>query len=259
MGDYVAQHTAMPREIKAEKERMPVAYMGLGILEWHGEHNVAGLDGVKGDGVAIHFAKKFGGVVMPPLFWGDCRTEICELVFTPEIMKEAEFDHTFPICEKIGYDKGALEANGKRNMKNGGWRLWIELMVHVFFELESFGYRCIVPIPGHYPLFAPLEKAIASYRDQGGKCDIFVIKDTMYDGTKDSGDHAAKFETSLMMAMAPEMVDLSRLDPDRNKPNIGVIGIDPRDNASVEFGNRILVRFDELLKAHLEEIGLLDD
>jgi hypothetical protein len=36
--DYVAQHTSMPREINAEKERMPMAYLGLGILEWHGEH-----------------------------------------------------------------------------------------------------------------------------------------------------------------------------------------------------------------------------
>ena len=257
MNNYIAQHTARPYQFKAAKEKLPVAYLGLGILEWHGEHNAAGLDGVKADGIAIHFAKNFGGIVVPPLFWGDNRAEICELVFKPEIIKSANFDHTLSICEKIGYNISELEANAERSIQNGGWRLWIELVIHIFFELESFGYKCIVPIPGHYPLFDPLDQAIETYKYQGGNCDIFIIKDSMYDGTKDSGDHAAKFETSLMMALHPEMVELSRLDSDRSKPNIGVLGIDPRDHASREFGNKIIARFDDLLKTHLMEIGLL--
>jgi creatinine amidohydrolase len=254
---YVEQHTSKPYQIKAEKEKMPVAYLGLGILEWHGEHNAAGLDGVKANGIAIHFAKKFSGIVLPPLYWGDHRGEICELVFKPEIISSAEFDHTIPICEKIGYDKQKLEKNAKRCDLDGGWDLWIRLLTHIFFELESFGYKCIVPIPGHYPLFTPLDTAIEKYKFEGGVCDIFTIKDTMFDETEFSGDHAAKFETSLMLAMYPELVDLSLLDQDRKKPNIGVLGIDPRDNASKEFGIEIIDKFDELLQIHLKEIDLI--
>lgn len=256
--DYVSQHASLPREIKAEKERMPVAYLGLGILEWHGEHNVAGLDGVKADGIARHFALKFGGVVMPPQFWGDDRDDICELVFKPEIFpQEVSFDHTLPICERMGYDICKLERNAERSRGAGGWRLWIELINHMFFEIESFGYRCIVPIPGHYPLFRPLDRAIEKYRKEGGSCDIFTIKDPMFDETGQAGDHAAMFETSLMMALFPDKVDLSRLDKDLSKPNIGVMGDDPRLYASREFGMQVLGKFDSILENHLKEKGLL--
>lgn len=256
---YVAQHTSRPYLVKAEKEKMPVAYVGLGILEWHGEHNSAGLDGVKADGMAIHFAKRFGGVVVPPLFWGDHRGEICELVFKPEIFKDIKEDHTGLICDKMGYDIARLEENAKRSADSGGWDLWIKLIIHMFFELESFGYNCIVPIPGHYPLIPQLNTAIEQYKAQNGRCDIFPICDYMYNNSKDSGDHAAKFETSLMMALYPDQVELSRLDPDRSKPNIGVLGIDPRGNASKEFGEAVITRFDEILESHFKEIGLLTE
>jgi creatinine amidohydrolase len=255
--DCMAQHTSMPREIQAGKARMPAAYLGLGILEWHGEHNVAGLDGVKANGMAMHFARKFGGVVMPPLFWGDHRGDICELVFKPELFPEAVFDHTPIICEKIGYQLEDLEKNARRSGRNGGWRLWMELVVHMFFEIESFGYKCIIPIPGHYPMFSPLDEAIGKYRDQGGTCDVFVVKDPMYSDTGNAGDHAAKFETSLMMCLHPEMVDLSRLDPDTSNLNIGVLGEDPRLYASKEFGLQVLDKLDGILENHFREIGLL--
>jgi arylsulfatase A-like enzyme/creatinine amidohydrolase/Fe(II)-dependent formamide hydrolase-like protein len=256
---YVAHHLARPYQIREASEKLPVAYLGMGILEWHGEHNAVGLDGVKADGIAIRFAKKFGGVVVPPLFWGDYRREICELVFHPEYIPSIQMDHTHPICEKIGYDKSKLEENAHRNEEEGEWQLWIRLATHIFFELESFGYRCIVPIPGHYPLFTPLDQAIAQYKIKGGKSDIFIIKDTMYNESGKAGDHAAQFETSLMMAMYPDLVEMDRLDPDRSKPNIGVLGMDPRDHATAGFGEKILERFDELLRDHLYKIGLLQN
>ena len=253
----VYQHLDRPAEIKAEKERMPVAYLGLGILEWHGLHNPAGLDGVKADGVAAYLAERLGGVVVPPLFWGDHRGDICELVFEPGKIRAATFDHTVPICAQMGFDKSALEENARRSEQNGGWRLWEELVVHIFFELESFGYRCVVPIPGHYPLFGPLERAVAAYRAQGGKCDIYTVKDPMYADDGNAGDHAARFETSLMLALKPELVDMSRLSPDPGEANLGVLGEDPRTGASAEFGYSILEKFASLAKSHFIEIGLL--
>jgi len=250
--DYVAHHTSRPYQIKAAKEKLPVAYIGLGILEWHGEHNAVGLDGVKADGVAIHFARKFGGVVAPPLFWGDFRERIAEIVFIEEC-----FDHTVPICEMMGYDKASLVKNARRGELYGGWALWITLMTHILFELESFGYKSIVPIPGHYPLISPLNLAIERFKLEGGTCDVYPITDKMYDNIGESGDHAGKFETSLMMAMFPELVELDRLDGDLSKVNIGVGGEDPRVHASAEFGQEILAKFDSLLEAHFKEVGLL--
>jgi creatinine amidohydrolase len=251
MKNPVYQHMSMPAEILRAKRENPTAYIGLGILEWHGLHNVAGLDGIKANALAEHFAVTFGGVVMPPLFWGDNREEICELVFSPDIIKEAVFDHTVPICEHMGYEKEKLVENARRNKADGGWTLWISLLVHMLFEAESFGYRNIVVIPGHYPLFNPLDTAIERYRREGGTSEVIVIKDTMFDPNGYSGDHAAKFETSLMLALCPDMVDLTRLDSDLSKPNIGVLGDDPRVYASAEYGWEIIRKFEDILKDKL--------
>lgn len=253
----VSQHQSMPREIARAKAQLPVAYVGMGILEWHGLHNVCGLDGVKADGVARYLADHLGGVVMPPLFWGDHRGEICELVFHPGDFPDLTMDHTLPICAHMGYDKQKLTDNAARGARTGGWRLWEELAVHMMFEMESFDFRCIVAIPGHYPLFAPLDRAIGQYRAQGGTADVYALRDYMAFPGEYSGDHAAKFETSIMMALAPEFVDLSRLDADLTKPNIGVMGDDPRTQACAEYGRAILERFLALVRGHLTDIDLI--
>ena len=49
-------------------------------------------------------------------------------------------------------------------------------------------------------------------------------------------DHAAAIETSLMMHLQPETVDLSALDPEPDRWPEGVGGEDPREHASAERG-----------------------
>ena len=80
----------------------------------------------------------------------------------------------------------------------------------------------------------------------------------MFSDDGKSGDHAAKFETSLMLALYPEMVDMERLDKDISKPNIGVFGDeDPRTGASSEFGNQILAKFEKLTGEYFKKNGLI--
>ena len=49
-------------------------------------------------------------------------------------------------------------------------------------------------------------------------------------------DHGAAIETSLMMHLEPQSVDLSALDPDPSVAPQGLGGADPRTQASAEFG-----------------------
>ncbi len=56
------------------------------------------------------------------------------------------------------------------------------------------------------------------------------------DQIPDVGDHAAKWETSLLMTLRPELVDMSRLPDDPEEELFGVGGIDPRDSASAKYG-----------------------
>lgn len=73
------------------------------------------------------------------------------------------------------------------------------------------------------------------------------------------GDHAAAFETSVLMALEPDLVDLSELDDDLSKENIGVVlGPDPRTHASREYGEQILGKFVQLVQEQIDTCGLND-
>jgi creatinine amidohydrolase len=248
-------HKLRPKELVKRRSEQPVAYMGLGILEWHGVHNPLGLDGEKANGIALHLAERLGGVVMPPLFWGDNRKEICELVFNPAVspwLKEATTDHTIDIMATMKLDKADFEADASRSIDNGGWRLWEELLVHILFQIQTLGFRFAVLIPGHYPLFGPLDRAITAYKSKGGLCTPIVLSDPMYSENLDAGDHAAAFETSLMLALAPHLVNLDELNPDPAVPPVGVMGQDPRKYASNEFGEKILAKMTDLVAERIK-------
>ena len=65
---------------------------------------------------------------------------------------------------------------------------------------------------------------------------------TLSRGPESASDHAAKWETSNMMFLYPDLVDMSELgDGPINldmKPPSGIGGLDPREHASAELGRR---------------------
>lgn len=69
------------------------------------------------------------------------------------------------------------------------------------------------------------------------------------------GDHTAKWETSIIMYLRPELVDMSRLTD-----LLGVDGEDPRVYASRELGERVVElivrRLCERVEASLAELRL---
>lgn len=246
-----------PQELAARRNELPLAYLPLGILEWHGLHNPLGLDGVKAEAVCERLAQKLGGVAMPALFWGDHRGDICELVFDPEVapwLPEGTQDHTKDIERLSGISKQALAADAERSEKAGGWRLWKELFVRMLFETQALGFEAAVVLPGHYPLFTPVKEALGDYRDQGGALDVLTLTDHMAADEGKSGDHAAAFETSIMLALRPDLVDLAQLDPQPDKKPVGVLGEDPRIAASEEYGLRIMSRFENIVRQWLRNV-----
>lgn len=246
-----------PGALTERRAALPLAYLPLGILEWHGLHNPLGLDGIKAEEVAVRLAEEVGGIVMPTLYWGDDRTDIAELAFDESSnpwMPKGIGDQTGAIERLAGIAKEALARESARVQADGGWRFWRELVVRMLRQTESFGFRAAVAIPGHYPLVRPLKEAIADYEHAGGSMSIFVLGDYLYDPDGKAGDHAAAFETSLLMALRPELVDLSALDPDPSAVPIGVLGDDPRTGANAEYGERILIRFVSLVSGWIDDV-----
>ncbi len=63
----------LPEELVQRVQEMPVAYLPLGTLEWHGPHMPLGADGIQSKELFVRVAEKVGGVVLPMLFMGPDR------------------------------------------------------------------------------------------------------------------------------------------------------------------------------------------
>ena len=63
-----------PAQIVERREACPVAYLPIGTIEWHGEHNPVGLDTLKMHALLAECAGEIGGLFKgedPFLFSGD--------------------------------------------------------------------------------------------------------------------------------------------------------------------------------------------
>jgi len=221
----------LPHEVVAAREAFPVAYLPIGGVEWHGEHNCLGLDTVKIHALAIKCAEAHGGIVMPALFWGEPRQTH---------LMEANHDPQGRIAGKMGLPLENFAPGYMKALDLAEDERYVRLLVHLLFELQSLGFKVIVIMAGHYPLLNHAEAAIHLYRMQGrAKAWACTGYELVREEIPEAGDHAAAWETSLMLALRPDLVDLSRL-PAGDDPNdlIGVHGRDPRRYASREFGER---------------------
>jgi creatinine amidohydrolase len=221
----------LPHEIAAARAARPVAYVPLGGVEWHGEHNCVGLDTVKIHALALKCAEANGGLVMPPLFFGEPRQTK---------LMEANHDEDGRIAAKMGLPPESFASGYMHASELEEDECYLRLLVHVLFQMQSLGFRVIVLMAGHYPLLSHARAAVELYRLHGSArawaCTGYEL---VGDEIPDAGDHAAAWETSLMLALRPDLVDLSRLPAGGGAETlIGVSGRDPREHASAEFGER---------------------
>src|SRR5437867_258873 len=59
-----------PPEIAQARARLPLAFIPIGPLEWHGPHLPMGMDGLHAHTVAVEVARRVGGVVLPTYYLG---------------------------------------------------------------------------------------------------------------------------------------------------------------------------------------------
>ncbi len=205
----------LPSEIVAARAACPIAYVPLGTLEWHGEHNAVGLDGLKAHALAVQCAETGGGLAFPPLWYGENRESN---------LMEANARDKEEIARRYGLPPENFAPGYMGVSAHEQDIRYVELLLHICREVKSLGFKVIVLIAGHYPLLRHAKAAaeLMGLRDR----DLRVIAVTGYelvrDEIPDAGDHAGKWETSLLMVLRPECVDMSKLPADPNEPLIGV-------------------------------------
>jgi len=179
-----------PDELEAAFAACPVAWLPYGLCEPHGPHNAVGLDGLKAHAVCVRAAQAGGGIVAPLDLWH--------------------------IHEIGGYAVWAARMVGEA-------RPWLTAMPpwqhfkNVAYHLRAvaaMGFEAAILLTGHYgPNWQDLNTLVALLQPHLATrlyaLPDFECNQPGYDGA--GGDHAGKVETSLLWALEPDCVDVSRL------------------------------------------------
>lgn len=171
-----------PSEFRKAIKKQPLAYLPLGAMEWHDEYNVLGLDSLKANKICQLAAEKTGGIVLPTLSLG--------------------YD-LYPNLDKIKYpnktyDTYHIEPKDYQN-----------ILEQYFKDIFSTGFNKLFVLAGHYPNKDIAKLAAKRFTNQK----IWVY--TEADIADKLGDHAGKWETSLMSVLYPKLVDSNNVNADK--------------------------------------------
>jgi creatinine amidohydrolase len=189
-----------PAALQKVISEFPVVYVPFGLIEWHGKHLPLGTDALKAHGVLVHTARQFGGAVFPPVY----------------------------------FHEGFLSAPR--------WDQLDTPFTHLFERLKKTGFRVILGVSGHNTegQIRLIDKALAPVIADGTVAGKGLWEVTLSQGPESGTDHAAKWETSDMMALYPELVDMAALGTAPLTPADGGMynWPDPRGIASADIGER---------------------
>jgi creatinine amidohydrolase len=181
-----------PDELEAAFAACPVVYFPYGLCEPHGPQNAVGLDALKAHAICCAAARAHGGIVAPPDYW-----------------------HIHEVGLYAGW---AAQWVGEARP----WLTAVPPWVHfknVCYHLraaDALGFQAAILLTGHYgPNWQDLKRLLELLQPHFAMriygLPDFEANQPGFDGDgKATGDHAGKVETSLLWAVEPDCVDVSR-------------------------------------------------
>lgn len=184
-----------PEQLERAFAECPVLYLPYGICEPHGPHAAFGLDALKAHAICIETARQHGGIVAPPDYWH--------------------------IHEVGGYAIWAARAVGEveRTWLTAmpPWQHFKNTLYHVR-QADALGFKAAILLTGHYgPNWEDLKTLLRLIQPHVGTrlygLPDFEANQPGFDPENPGrgGDHAGKVETSLLWAVDPDCVDMSRV------------------------------------------------
>lgn len=229
MSEKVLYAELTPGEFRERIAAAPIAYLPLGTLEWHGEHLPLGSDGLQSQGFFVELAREVGGIVMPMLFLG------------PDRRQETDGRELYGMDIWHGRD----ERQKYPTQQLAGSCYWVPdetfhaLLDAVLKQVARAGFRIVVA-HGHGPSTVQFRDRIPRFREEFGLECFHCWGGDFGEGVGIQVDHAAMNETSLVMALRPDLVRMDRLPEDLDQWPVAIGGKDPRVYASAEFGRRAI-------------------
>jgi len=242
-----------PSEFKEILEKAPIAYVPFGFLEWHGTHLPLGVDTIRPYHICQEACKRSGGIVFPPTVWWSDENWLGTFGgISREIIRQ-------------------LALNVFDAVQDEGFRVLVVLVGHgpqrQFFQdlVEQYRQEKVpLSVAEATEKLSPLKvggRPLKAYQHPEAKhtsrprCAMRVWCGIESDAAppdwgwaedyKSPLGHAGKYETSVIMAIRPDLVDLGRIECD----DVGgiykdclfrSISDDPRGEASAELGRQYL-------------------
>jgi len=178
-----------PAELLAAIRKTRTCFLAYGLAEPHGPYNAIGLDWLKAETLVRRAAQKHGAVVAPPFAW--------------HITEEPRFHG--PWFSGIGLKQplaSAIPAD-----------LFYRTVLYQIRAADARGFRAAVLVTGHYGGPERVLRLLCEYytRRTGSPLRLCALADWELIRFEDyHGDHAGVTETSQLMALRPDLVDLHR-------------------------------------------------
>jgi creatinine amidohydrolase len=253
----------LPGQLLEEREKLPLIFLPLAPLEWHGPHLAVGIDPLNAENTAIALAQKIGGVTLPTLFMGTERER------PPEMLKSLGFQEDDYI---VGMDFPT--AKGIYNSFYFPEEIFaLTVRAHIE-QCLGHSYKYVFIVNGHGAVNhnQVLKRLAIEFNNRLNDAKVgFSISFPRADLARGLASHAGKDETSLMMYYNRASVDLTRLPPLGGKlryqdysvvddggftgcPGPGFTVCDECDprTATVEFGERL---FEKIVKDLTEQVN----
>jgi creatinine amidohydrolase len=180
-------------ELEEAVARCPVVYFAYGLCEPHGPQNALGLDILKAHAICCEAARRHGGIVAPPDFWH----------------VHEHHGETAWLARWLGETRSWCTAVP-------AWHHFKTVAYHVRAAHQN-GFQAALFVTGHYgPNWEDLKTLLSIYQPHVaprlyGLPDFEANVPGFNNDHRSGGDHAGKVETSLLWALRPECVDVSRI------------------------------------------------
>ncbi len=209
-----------PGELLYHLEKFPVAYLPIGTVEWHGHQNPLGCDGIKAQRLCEAVASEIGGVVMPCFFFG-----VDRLIELENGIGQGMDGHAGMVLPGSFYQIDE--------------ELFIKLISKACRNYFERGFELVVLVSGHNPrLQGECMRKISEEFALLNKRVIYSMEFELVDDKElVMGDHAGGYETSMMLYLNEELVDLSTSEKALN-PYLGIGTKYPLETSSKEIGRQ---------------------
>jgi len=148
-----------------------------------------------------------GGAVFPALVWGVPRDSFNIGIAGEDVERIAGAFGT-----ELERWQGFAQHGGMDTQEQ--WLFYQRLLRMTLEHIAGFGFRSIYICSGHGPFIHWVEPVATAFTRATQMAGALVTTDwaNVFEPAGFSGDHGGKSETSAMMGVDPEMVDLAELD-----------------------------------------------